>query len=244
MPWPGKGGLSLSTLLIAHRGGTDRYPELTLDAARYSWQAGADYCEFDVRFIKDEIPVLCHDSDGQRLFGISAKISDLSLTEFTALRYAADHRYAPHTLDDLLRSEPAALLFHVKDGGDRLSIILETIRKYGHEAKSVLGVTTVQDVQRVKSFNPQMKVLAFMPDPSQTQAFIRAGADIIRYWEEWVQEAAVHQIHMAGKQIWVMAGLRTEEAVGYTDPANILTWKQMGVDGILVNEVVKTSALL
>ncbi len=234
----------MSTLLIAHRAGTDRFPELTLDAARYSWQLGADYCEFDIRFIQGDIPVLCHDHDARRLFGQALRISELTPAEFAALRYAADQRYAPCTLDDLLRSEPAALLFHVKDGGNRLGIILDGIRKYGLEETSVLGVTTVQDVQLVKAFNPQIKVLAFMPGPDQALSFIQAGAEIIRYWEEWVHEAAVRQIHAAGRKIWVMAGLRTEEAVGYTDPANILAWKQMGVDGVLVNEVAKTKALL
>lgn len=55
--------------LIAHRAGTDRYPELTLDAARYSLQAGAAYVELDIRFTREDIPVISHDDNAQRLFG-------------------------------------------------------------------------------------------------------------------------------------------------------------------------------
>ena len=47
-------------LIIAHRCGTDRYPEQTIAAARHSLQCGADFVEVDIRFTADHKPVVIH----------------------------------------------------------------------------------------------------------------------------------------------------------------------------------------
>ena len=72
--------------IIAHRCGTDRYPELTVAAARHSLAAGAAYVEMDVRFTADGVPVIHHDDTAAGLFGDPRRIAEMTLPEFLALR--------------------------------------------------------------------------------------------------------------------------------------------------------------
>lgn len=234
----------MATALIAHRGGTDKYPELSLDAAKHSLEAGADYVEMDIRFTKDGHPVISHDKDALKLFGNPADIASLTLEEFRALSYVEDPARHPLTLDELLKSGVSPILFHIKEGGAFLEQILECIRAHGYGDKVVMGVMTREDVAQVKKFDENMKVLAFMPSKGDAKAFIDAGADIVRLWELWVDEAAVREIHEAGRQVWIMAGSVEGHSTGYTAPDRILEWCRMGVEGILINEVEKNRPLV
>jgi len=229
-------------LLIAHRGGTDRYPELTLASSRLSLELGADYVELDIRFTRDDVPVISHDEDALKLFGNPAKIQELTAEQFSSLRYADNHQLHPHTLVEVLSSGVAPIVFHIKEGGERLSQILECIRAYGYEDKVIMGVMTSEDVRIVKEFNRNIQILALMPSKEHAAEFIENGADLIRLWERWVDEEAVRLIHEAGRQVWVMAGYKG--TTGYTSPENILAWKRLGINGVLVNEVEKTKSVL
>lgn len=67
--------------ITAHRGSALKAPENTLSAINQAIQDGADYIEIDVRLTSDGVPVLWHDTDMRRVFGIAGKISDISLEE-------------------------------------------------------------------------------------------------------------------------------------------------------------------
>lgn len=229
--------------IIAHRCGTDQYPELTIDAARYSLQLGADYVELDIQYTKDQIPVICHDQDALYLFGDSANISSLSLKQFTAMRYVRDRRYKALPLKEFLLNGIAPLVLHIKAGGECLKHVLELLHHFKYEDKVMLGVTVIGDVQMIKSFNQNIKILAFAHSGDQVAEFIHESVDIIRLWENWVENGIIRRIHEAGKQVWVMAGSPELNTVGYTDVKNIMAWKQMGADGILANEIKKITSL-
>jgi glycerophosphoryl diester phosphodiesterase len=229
-------------LLIAHRGGTDRYPELTIASFKLSLELGADYVEMDIRFTKDNVPVISHDEDGLKLFGSPAKINEMTAEQFASLQYADNHELYPHTLEEVLSSGVAPIVFHIKEGGEPLAQILECIREHGYEDKVMMGVMTSEDVRHVKQFNQDIQVLAFMPSKELAAEFIEHGADVIRLWERWVDEEAVRLIHEAGRQVWVMAGYKG--TTGYTSPENIVAWKRMGVNGVLVDKVEETRSLL
>ena len=207
-------------------------------------ELGADYVEMDIRFTKDDVPVISHDSTALRMFGDPSKISDLPLKEFLLLRYRQDPRYTAKRLSDVFLSGVSPILFHIKEGGDRLPSILDCIEEYEYQDRVVLGVVSAKDIRTVKVRDPRMRVLAFSSSKEALPEFANDGADILRYWEPWVTREDVEAMHAIGKKAWVMAGRPSEDIVGYTDDRKLVDLARMGVDGILINEISNAKRVL
>lgn len=222
--------------IIAHRAGTDRYPEQSQASIRHSLALGADYAEVDIRFTKDGIPVICHDANVQRVFGQDANVRDLLLEEFLALRYTADPGMRAYSLEHLLAGAPGPLLLHYKAYvPEELDGILALIRQYRSQEACVLGLVAPEAVAQVRALDARIVTLSFMKEEEALDAFLQSDVQIIRLWEAWVTQERINRIHGAAKQCWVMSG--TQNRPGYTDPASLLHWRGMGVDGVLINEI-------
>ena len=223
--------------LIAHRCGPGEYPEQSMAAARHALRLGADCVEMDVRYTRDGAPVICHDANALRVFGVNRLCADMTLREFTALRHVRDAACGAHTLEDVLNSDIAPLLLHCKFSGGRLRDLCRRILAHGAADRCVLGVQAVEDVPIVKACAPTLRTLAFMPEVEQLDAFLDGPVEFIRLWEDWLTRQRLDAVHRAGKALWVMAGQPEEGKVGTTSAASLRLWTRMGVDGILINDV-------
>lgn len=229
--------------LIAHRAGTDQYPEQSMLAARFSLSQGADMVEIDVRLTRDNVPVICHDSNVERMYGVNREVSAMTLTEFLALRNRNDPAIATYTLAMVLGQQLRPLLLHVKcDNREQWPIILGVIRRYDAQAHVVLGIGDLGAVELIKAFDPRLRVLAFMHSLEDLDAFLTTPCEYIRLWEPWLTKAALDRVHGHGKEVWVMSG--TYDTVGYTAWENLRRWEAMGVDRVLINEILKGFAYL
>lgn len=220
--------------IIAHRCGTDKYQEQTIQAARYSLEKGVDYVEVDIRFTKDSIPVVIHDSTPEKLYGISTPVCEMTKTKFLALRRIADKAVCGHSFIDYLDCGIDKMLFHCKEGGEQLNMILKLCEKYGIIDKVVFGVQSVEDVKIVKKFG-DVKVLAFMPKAEYIESFAVAGADYIRLWEGWCSDENIQRVKATGKRLWIMAD---SPSVGEVTDGCYEFYKKCGADGVLVNNIV------
>lgn len=234
----------MTMTIIAHRCGPDIYPEQTMASARRAMEQGADVVEMDIQFTADGVPVICHDKNALRTFGVDRLVSDMPLEAFQALRHAADRTYASHTLDDVLSTGLQPLLLHCKLSGAPIAEIVRHLGLYGYGRKATMGVLSPGDVAIARQVDADVQTLAFMPDETDTQAFLDAGVDIIRLWEPWVTPERVARVHDAGRLLWVMAGLPGPETVGYTTAEALLSWRDMGVDGVLVNDIAWACGVL
>lgn len=66
---------------MAHRGESGNIPENTILALEAAVKIGVDVLESDIRFTKDDIPILFHDEDLTRTTGISGSIREKTLDE-------------------------------------------------------------------------------------------------------------------------------------------------------------------
>ncbi len=221
--------------IIAHRCGTDRYPELTVAAALHSLSKNVAYVEMDTRFTKDNVIVLSHDPTPKRIFGVDRRISDMSSDEFLALRFPSCPQYPSYALEHMLKSGVDRILFHVKEGGERLYAIMDMCERYHILDKVCFGVEKAEDVKTVKSHGEYIRVLAFMPEEEYTQSFIDAGADVIRLWEDWITDERVKRIKDAGRKVWIMAN--PPERFAYATVNTVKKWEKLGIDGVLVDEI-------
>ena len=67
--------------IVAHRGVYDNQQVFENTLAAFEWfqKAGGWGIEFDIRWTQDGVPIISHDADGRRLFGIRRPIADMSL---------------------------------------------------------------------------------------------------------------------------------------------------------------------
>ena len=221
-------------IIIAHRCGTDKFAEQTIPAARFSLENGADFVEVDIRFTADGHPVVIHDPTPEKLYGVSEPVCEMTMTEFLALRRTADKAVCGHSFYDYLECGIDRMLFHCKEGGERLVKVLDLCRDYSILDKVVFGLQSVSDVRLVKAYG-DVKVLAFMPDAKLIQDFASAGADIIRLWEGWCTQENIDEVKATGRQLWIMSDSPT---VGEVTDGCYEFYKNCGADGILVNKIL------
>lgn len=222
--------------IIAHRCGTDRYPEQTIAAARHSLALGVDYVEVDIRFTRDDKPVVIHDPTPESLYGVSTPVCELTETQFLALRRCSDPSVCGHSFPQFLECGIDKMLFHCKEGGQKLCRIVDLCKDYGILDKVVFGPQDSEDVRILKSYEDRVQVLAFMRLPDDAAVMADAGADIIRLWDPWVTQERIDQVHSLGRKLWIMSKRPT---VGEIDdlPRAYADYAAWGADGILVNRV-------
>lgn len=224
--------------IIAHRCGTHvGLPENSVDAARRSLELGADVIELDIRLTRDGVPVVHHDSDFKRLCGVDRRIVDCTAAEIAGLRCREHPDRAPQPFSAFTASGISPLLIHFKLKAADLERFLPTLEAAGYLDKAIIGVTSVGAVEAARRYRRPVRTLAFMSDAADRDAFVAAGADIIRLWDPWVSPAAVAAVHDAGRLVWVMTGSPDNGSVGLCTGERLQQYYDLGVDGFLLNDV-------
>lgn len=232
--------------IIAHRGGSDRFPPLSIPAARHSLSLGAFAVEIDVRTCADGTIVISHDEDARALFGSSARVDELTVAEWRALRYTDAPELNAPTLEQFLLADVGPLVLHVKAGAVDVDALLDVLGRHGYLDRVVLGLMSPDQVAHVRGYRGGVRgieILGFMPRLDQLDDFARAGADIIRLWEPWVTAAQVHRVTAQGCHTWIMTGRPGDGSVGHTEQSNLAAWQILGVDGVLVDLVADATAV-
>ena len=87
-------------IFIAHRGYAAEYPENTLIALDAAQQAGATFVEVDVQLSSDQIPVLFHDRDLQRLCQQQGVIHDYTWTQLEKFNVTNKEKFSDKYADN------------------------------------------------------------------------------------------------------------------------------------------------
>ena len=226
--------------IVAHRGHSARYKENSVAAWRGAVEAGTDLVEIDVRFTADGHAVCCHDPDLSRLASDPRLISGLQLGHLAELRGAHPGGLVPD-LRDAFAEIPAGtgLLFDVKDELPWALDLLAAVLEQAARPNCVLGLHSLQAVRRMAGVAP---ILALSPRGSDSDAFVAAGADIIRLWEADVPPSGPP---IDAAPVWVTAGgEETGRAVGDIDASDLRRLAERCVAGVLVNDPEAARAAL
>ncbi|MDQ2746431.1 MAG: hypothetical protein M3T96_04125 [Acidobacteriota bacterium] len=167
-------------LIIAHRGASAHAPENTYAAFKRAIEGGADGIEFDVRFSKDRIPVVFHDSDLKRLAHINRRVADLTAKELgeidvgswfnQAFPKRANERFAAEmipTLANVLKflSEYEGLIYIELKGKNAVipslaETVCELIRLTNRLPNIVVKSFKLEGIKTVKQILPQVRTAA------------------------------------------------------------------------------------
>jgi len=225
-------------LIIAHRSGPGIYPEQSILSAREALKNGADMVEMDVRETKDGVPVICHDDDTGRMFGVQGDVKDFTLQEFMAMRHVSNRSFAPHTLEDVLMCKVQPLLLHCKQtGAEQMEKICALLNRHGAAETTTMGIQSPENAAVIRRTAPGCRILAFMPGPEDIEAFGAMDIDYIRLWEQWLTHERAERVHATGKKLWIMAHDKERGGTGYTTRAAMRRFAQMGAHGVLLNDI-------
>jgi glycerophosphoryl diester phosphodiesterase len=224
--------------IIAHRCGPHAgAAENSVAAARRSLELGADVVELDIRFSRDGVPMVVHDPDLGRLCGSARRVADLDAADIVLRPYRDFPSVSPQPFRAFTDAGVAPLLVDFKEGEQRIEGFLEALAAARYLDRVVFGVRSVAALEAARRFQPHLRVLAFMPGPDDVDAFLGAGADIIRLWCSWMDARAVDLVHAAARSVWVMMGSPAGDRVGLASRSDVDRCIALHVDGCLLNDV-------
>lgn len=221
-------------LAIAHRGASAYAQESSPEAIRKAAEIGADMVEVDVRFTADNVPVIAHDSDLQRVFGVPGNISEMTID---AVKAATPAGKAPvqtfAELVKLCREVRIGLYLDIKAVNmEGMVTMTEALREHGMFKYAIFGSFRPDWVAEIKANIPdaQTSVLFSSAHVEPVSLALSVGADYVHpCWErfdcpqdyltpEWLAAVRAQEL---GIICW------HEER-----PSVIAALKALGVDGI------------
>ena len=145
-------------LRIAHRGASAHAQESSVESFRIAAELGADMVEFDLRLTADKVPVVAHDSNLQRVFGVEGSIGDISWDELQKL--------TPPGLEPVLSLEQAikacselqlGIYLDVKDADDEAAAleVIALFKRYRMLQATVFGSFRADWMAELKALCPE-----------------------------------------------------------------------------------------
>lgn len=218
----------------AHRGASILAPENSLSAIRQAIEDGADFIEIDVRLTADGVPILWHDRDMQRIFGVDDTIAQVYLDQL--LELDAGSWFSPDfagervvTLQEAIDEVRGRARLYVDLKPDLLSkglthSVVKLLQSNGIVDQSVLAAAYPSVLREAKSLEPalQTTLLAqFVVGPLDHSAFDNLGLRHNR-----VSAATVAEAHRKGYELHVWT---------VNNPAEMGRFIDMGVDNIITD---------
>ena len=90
----------ITPTLIAHRGYARLYPENSLIGIEAAISAGARFVEIDIQLSRDQIPILLHDQELERITGMSGRVFETSFRQIQTLRAREYSRFGHKFADE------------------------------------------------------------------------------------------------------------------------------------------------
>jgi glycerophosphoryl diester phosphodiesterase len=144
-------------LRIAHRGASAYAQESSAASVEKAAELGADMVEVDVRITKDGIPVIAHDPDLKRIFGINAQVADLTLDEIRAQTPADTAPLLTFAnMVDLCASLGLGLYLDIKEiNPAAFGAVADALRKRGMFRSAIFGAFRPDVVAEIKHNIPE-----------------------------------------------------------------------------------------
>ncbi|MCK0105311.1 glycerophosphodiester phosphodiesterase family protein [Marinobacter sp. S0848L] len=229
--------------ITAHRGNASLAPENTVSAIRQAINDGSDYIEIDVQLTADGVPVLWHDTDMQRIFGLPERINDLSYPQLRKLDAGswfsetfADERIA--SLAEAIEATrgKANLLVDLKPNRNEealVNAVVTVLQEKDAVEGTVIAAADWPILERAKELDPNLRtalLAQFVVGPLWQDRY-----DILGIRSNRASPAMVARAHNAGNELFVWT---------VNSPKAMSRFIDMGVDNIITDRPDVLSQLL
>ena len=227
--------------IVAHRGASALAPENTMAAFFKALELGVDVIETDVRLTRDHQFVLSHDDNLLRLAGQPRMIDEIDLAGLQAIAVGTDSLHGDQTIPrlvDLFRviRGQVRVLLDLKMGSGYEEDLVDLIQTAGVEQDVILGVRSIGALRTFKMLASGLPTLAFGYPLDVVWKMTDEGVDIIRLWSMWVDAPVMGRAKRVDKPVWVMCGVRNESRAGNATLQELLLYRRMGVEGVILND--------
>ena len=223
-----KAGLFM--LCIGHRGAMGYEPENTLRSIAKALEIEVDAVEIDVYNVEGQLIVI-HDRDLSRTTNGKGYIEDCSLTYLRSLDAGKGERIP--TLKEVVdRVDRQAKINIELKGSNTAELVVRLILKYIKQGWSyedfIISSFNHYELNRVKAIDPNLKtgMLIYGLPWGYIGIAQKLSADIVISGLDYVDAKLVAAVHQKNLQAWVYTVNR---------PQDIITMKELGVDGIFTN---------
>lgn len=208
--------------VVGHRGFPAAALENTLESFAKAVEAGADIVEMDVQVTADGVPVVVHDEDLRRVFGVGLNVRAASWGEVAA----ASGGRVPR-LEDVLRlvDGRAGAFVEVKHPED-VGLVLDVIKGVGAAGWVAVISFHLEAVRAAAGVVPTG--LVYAKPPGAVAEAKRAGCSIVLPRYNLATERAVAFAHRLGLYVvaWTVNDVETAREL----------WRR-GVDGVATDDV-------
>lgn len=198
--------------VAGHRGDGYSAPENTVSSVKSGIKKGVDAVEIDVTLTKDDVLVLSHDLDLERMAGVPINIKDATYDDIKDIDIGKlfDESYEGETLATL-----GDILDIADDAGTRVIIDVKAETDediYASEITRLVEEHDMEDLASVQSFNPTFLKLMREENPDIDLGqilFLYAGnlsgmdVDFYTVRETMVTKRFVKQARQQNRRIWV-----------------------------------------
>jgi glycerophosphoryl diester phosphodiesterase len=233
--------------VAAHRGASAVAVENTPDAFRRALEAGADVLETDVRATRDGQLVLLHDPTLDRIAGRPERVSDIEWPALRELPVGPPEAKArvcrlaevyplvrEHRLTDGRR---VRLLLDIKQSLSYAEALADSLKGAGVVEQVILGVRSLDDLAALRRALPGAQTLGLGATLDAEWALAEAGVDIVRLWSRWLDGETLRRARSFGRPVWTIGGgSGTGQPPGAATLDDLLTYRRLGLDGVLVND--------
>jgi glycerophosphoryl diester phosphodiesterase len=227
-------------LAFAHRGAHLDVPENSWESFSAAAQLGYKYIETDVRGTADGKVIICHDARARRIANLSARISELTLSEIRSAAALVNADSDVPLLSEVLKGFPQMRFnIDVKDmlAADLVPEILQKTDAYDRICVASFSLARIQRVRTrlvraVCTGAPVMEFFRFLARPDR---FARASQPAVLQLPlstrsiPIVTTKLVREAHRAGLQVHVWT---------LNDVSSIQKAIKLKVDGIMTDEPI------
>ncbi|MEK6777839.1 MAG: glycerophosphodiester phosphodiesterase family protein [bacterium] len=228
-------------LVIAHRGASHLAPENTLPAFRMAMDLKADMIETDIRISADQVPVLSHDADMERIAGTTVYIDELTLVELRGYDFGSwfSESFAGTripTLEDLLSLAKGEILLNLeikKDTPRTQGIedkVLDAVAAKDMEDQVLISSFDLPALERVRHLGPGIRIGFLYDGNGSWRHFldhaVKLGAVSFHPAQKSVTPDMVHGFHRRGIRVYPYVVDQISRV------KELQTW---GVDGVFTN---------
>ncbi|MFX1389316.1 MAG: glycerophosphodiester phosphodiesterase [Promethearchaeota archaeon] len=232
-------------LIIAHRGASSIAPENTLKAFKKAIELGADYIEFDVHKSLDGEIVIMHDANTFRTTGHNGEIKEMTLKELKKLDCGGGQSIP--TLSELVKIAKGKINLNCEVKATGLTEqLISILRENNLLSSTIISSFNHENLLKIQKLEPQIKLAPLEPT-------IAWGIDNDLSWKEAIEKAKINNFY-AINPLFRLINQSVIDEVHKNDlkifpwtvnsKSRILKLINLGVDGIITNEVERVNKLL